>query len=70
MAAVLFKTVEDEIRAHKWDVQDTRFMTVLNELEDIMKRAYEAQVAQDTEKVAALVSEYRALSDEYAGIIN
>ena len=70
LAAKLFKTVEDEIRAHKWDVQDTRYMPVLNELEDIMKRAYEAQVAQDTEKVAALVSEYRALSDEYAGIIN
>ncbi len=70
LAATLFKTVEDEIRAHKWDVQDTSYMPVLNELEDIMKRAYEAQVAQDSEKVSALVSDYRALSDEYAGIIN
>ncbi|MDK1021775.1 MAG: cytochrome c peroxidase [Candidatus Hydrogenedentes bacterium] len=70
LAATLFKTVEDEIRAHKWDIQDMRYMPVLNELEDIMKRAYEAQVAQDPKTVAALVSDYRALSDEYAGIIN
>ena len=70
LAATLFKTVEDEIRAHKWDVQDTSYMPVLNELEDIMKRAYEAQVAQDSEKVSAHVSDYRALAGKYAGIIN
>ncbi len=69
LAALLFKTVEQEIRAHKWDVQDTGYMTVLNELENIMKRAFEAQVAQDSEIVTALVGDYRALAGEYAGII-
>ena len=70
LAATLFKTIEDEIRAHKWDVQDTGYMPVLNELEDLMKRAYEAQIADDSKTVAALVNEYRALAGEYAGVIN
>ena len=70
LAAKMFISINQEIAAHKWDVQDMKHMPVLNELEDIMARAYEAEQAGDIKQVDDLVTQYRALHGEYAGIIN
>ena len=69
LAGILFRTIQEEIGAHKWDVQDTRLMPVLNELEDLMARAYEANRAGDLAQVKAIVNDYRALHEKHAPLI-
>ena len=56
---LLFETVKDEIRAHKWDVQDQGYLPVLNELEALMEDALKSNMAGDRDKVDAIVDEYR-----------
>lgn len=60
----LFRTVEQEIHAHKWDVQDPARLPVLNRLASLMGEAYEANAAGDRERVDRLVAEYRSLYEE------
>jgi cytochrome c peroxidase len=62
----LFQTVEQEIHAHKWDVQDLAQLPVLDQLASLMGEAYEANVAGDRERVDRIVAEYRALYEEHA----
>lgn len=65
----LFRTVETEINAHKWDVQDQRQLPVLNELEGLMRRAYAANLAGDSGEVDAIVAQYRETYAEHADVL-
>lgn len=58
---VTFRTVASEIRAHKWDVQDTSYMSVLDRLAELMDQAIAANGRGDQVAVAARISEYRDL---------
>ncbi|MEX2016691.1 MAG: cytochrome c peroxidase, partial [Candidatus Hydrogenedentales bacterium] len=64
--ATICQTVAEEIRAHKWDVQDQSQLAVLDELASIMDEAYTAILAGDLDAADALVAEYRALYEEHA----
>jgi hypothetical protein len=55
------QTVALEIRAHKWDVQDDRYLPVLDQLAEIMDRAYERGQSGDWPQVDALIAEYLKL---------
>ena len=56
---ITFNTIEMEIKAHKWDVQDQGYLPALNELAGLMGDALKANRAGDRDKVDALVDEYR-----------
>jgi cytochrome c peroxidase len=55
------QTVPFEIRAHKWDVQDDQYLPVLEQLAEIIDRAYAEGKAGNWQRVDALVAEYRKL---------
>ncbi len=56
-----FQTIAVELRAHKWDVQDTRHMPVLDRLAELMDGALAASKRGDLAVVSAHVAEYREL---------
>jgi len=58
---VTFRTVAQEIRAHKWDVQDAAQLPVLDRLAELMDAAVAANGRGDGAAVAARVADYRAL---------
>jgi cytochrome c peroxidase len=59
-----FQTIASEIRAHKWDVQDDQYLPVLDQLAELMDRAYEASRSRDGRRVDTLVAEYRQLYEK------
>lgn len=66
IAATIFQTISIEIHAHKWDVQDAKYIPVLNELADLMDSAYGAILAKDVENANMHVAAYRELFDANA----
>lgn len=69
LASVLFSTIESEIAAHKWDLQDMAHLGTLNKLEDLMAQAYRANEAGESSEVDAIVAEYRSLYEETADVL-
>ena len=53
--ALTFQTIALEIRAHKWDIQDTQHMPVLDQMAALMDDAFEASERGDLAKVDARV---------------
>ncbi len=62
----LFQTVALEINAHKWDVQDERYLPVLSTLAELMTEAYEENLSGNRSRVDAIVDEYRHIYTENA----
>lgn len=63
---IMLLTIAQEIRAHKWDLQDGQYMSILNLMAELMEDAHEACAAGDFDTVDAIVAEYRILYSEYA----
>ena len=59
-----FKTIAQEIRAHKWDVQDDRYLPTLDRLAVLMDEATEALERGDPETADERVAAYRQLYQE------
>jgi hypothetical protein len=59
-----FKTIAQEIRAHKWDVQDDRYLPILDRLAVLMDEATEALERGDAEAADERVAAYRALYEK------
>ena len=59
-----FGTIAFEIRAHKWDVQDSAYLPVLDELARLMDEARAANGRGEFAAVDRLVAEYRTLYQE------
>lgn len=62
-------TIAFEIRAHKWDVQDTRLLPVLDRLAELMDEAYEANHKGERRLAAERVAEYRRLYEENVEVL-
>mgnify|MGYP001576068137 FL=1 len=69
IVSTLFQTVAAEIRAHKWDVQDTAHLPVLEQMAKLMDDAYAASVAGDYTVADARVAEYKRLYDANAEVL-
>ncbi|MEE8137384.1 MAG: cytochrome c peroxidase [Thermoanaerobaculia bacterium] len=59
-----FRTIASEIQAHKWDVQDQRYLPILGRLAALMDEATEAIRAGDGATVDTRVAEYRRLYED------
>lgn len=60
---ITFRTIASEIRNHKWELQNTDFLPVMEKLAELMDEASEAVRAGDRVRVAKAVHEYRTLYD-------
>jgi hypothetical protein len=63
---ITLQTITHEIHAHKWDLQDPQYMSILNLMAETTEDASEAIAIDNFETVDVLVAEYRALYAEYA----
>lgn len=61
MAGAIFQTITTEIHAHKWDVQDQKYIPVLNEMADLMDSAYMAILGNDVDTANEHVATYREM---------
>ncbi len=61
-----FQTVANEIRNHKWELQDQTYLPVMDKLAGLMDEAYEANQKGDRMKVDKIVEEYGKLYEENA----
>jgi cytochrome c peroxidase len=59
-----FQTIAFEVRAHKWDVQDQKYLPLLDRLAELMDQAYLAAQRGDWAAADARVAEYRKLYRE------
>ena len=66
LVEITFRTIALEIAAHKWDIQDERYMPVLDRLAELMDAAHEASRRGAADEVAAHVAEYRELYETNA----
>ncbi len=62
---VTFRTIAFEIRSHKWDLQDSTHMPVLERLADLMDEAATAVERDEPGRVSDLVREYRQLYERH-----
>jgi hypothetical protein len=69
LIATTFKTIALELRAHKWDVQDSRHLPVLEGLAVLMDEASAANRRGDEEGVRERVAAYRQLYQENAEVL-
>ena len=58
---ITFETIADELRNHKWELQDQSYIPVMDRLAVLMDEAMAANRAGDFALVDAKVSEYRRL---------
>ncbi len=58
------QTIAGEIRAHKWDIQDDRFLPILDRLAALIDAATDAGRAGDWPTADARVAEYRLLYEQ------
>lgn len=61
LGAIIFETIAAEIRAHKWDVQDQSYLSVLEDMAVLMDAAYTANRKGNGAEVAMHIENYRAL---------
>jgi hypothetical protein len=61
LGAIIFETIAAEIRAHKWDVQDQTYLSVLEEMAEIMDAAYAANQMGEREQVATHIEDYLSI---------
>ena len=54
-----FQTIASELRNHKWELQDQKYLTVMERMAELMDEAYEANEKNDRAKTDKLVAEYR-----------
>lgn len=66
---VTFQTVALEIRNHKWELQDSSAMPVMDRLAALMDEAHQASLKGDQGLVANKVREYRALYESNVEIL-
>lgn len=65
----LMKTVELEVDAHKWDVQDLQYLPVLDQFASLMFDAYTANQMGDADTANEAIKTYRALYEEYKPVL-
>lgn len=66
---VTFQTVALEIRNHKWELQDSSVMPVMDRLAELMDEAHQASLKGDQALVANKVREYRNLYESNVEIL-
>jgi len=59
-----FQTVATEIRNHKWELRDYAAIPVMDQLAELMDKAYDANVAGDRKAVTEYIAEYRKLYEK------
>jgi len=69
LISTTLRTVALELRAHKWDVQDTRHLPLLEEMAVLIDAATEANLEGDEERVRKKIAEYTDLYDENAEVL-
>ena len=63
------RTVALELRAHKWDVQDARYLPILEDMAALIDAAAVANLEGDEERVREKVAEYGVLYNENAEVL-
>ncbi len=66
LIGVTFRTIKNEIQAHKWDVQDGQHIPVLNQMAELMEEAWKANEQGEHLLVDDKVEAYRRLYAEHA----
>lgn len=66
---ITFQTISEEIRAHKWDLQDYQYLPVLDRMADTMDQAYAANRKGDRPAVDQLVLKYREIYEKYKNVL-
>jgi len=61
---ITFQTIANEIRNHKWELQDHQYLPIMDQLAKLMDEAYRANRNGEKEKVETKVMEYRQLYEE------
>jgi len=61
---ITFQTISQEIKNHKWELQDQSYFPIMNQLAQIMDEAVEANLQNKTKEVDFKVAEYRKLYKE------
>ncbi|MEE9238061.1 MAG: cytochrome c peroxidase, partial [Thermodesulfobacteriota bacterium] len=61
---ITFQTISQEIKNHKWELQDQSYLPIMNQLAQIMDEAVEANLQNNTKEVDSKVAEYRKLYKE------
>ena len=61
---ITFQTVANEIRKHKWQLQDQQYLPIMNRLAELMDEAHTANRNGESENVDRKVMEYRQLYEE------
>lgn len=69
IASTIFQTVAAEIRAHKWDVQDTAHLPTLDKMAKLMDDAYTASTARDYTLCEARVEQYKRIYEANAEVL-
>jgi hypothetical protein len=69
LVAITLRTVAEEIRAHKWDVQDRDGLVVLDRLAGFIDQAGEEYSAGKTQLAEASLAEYKALYEEHREVL-
>jgi hypothetical protein len=60
----LLQTIELEVGAHKWSVQDMQQLPVLNQLESLMADAYGASLTGDSPEVHEAIQQFREIYEQ------
>jgi cytochrome c peroxidase len=69
LMGVTFITIAQEIRNHKWELQDPSVMPVMDKMAEIMDAAYAASQAGDQSEVRHKVAEYRAMYNKNSDVL-
>jgi hypothetical protein len=69
LIAITLKTVITELQAHKWDVQESKYMPILDKMESLLREAVELHRKGKTREVDLKIAAYRALYKKNADIL-
>lgn len=61
---ITFQTIANEIRKHKWQLQDQQYLPIMDQLAELMDEAYRANRHGERKNVDRKVMEYRQLYQE------
>lgn len=67
--SMIFQTIETEIEAHKWDIQDSSHLPKLDQMAGVMRDAYIENEQGNFGRVDELVTEYKTLYAKYVDVL-
>jgi cytochrome c peroxidase len=70
LITIVFQTIAGELRNHKWELQDTEMIPVMERMAELMDEARAAHERGDPATTAARVAEYRKMYEENAERLN